>query len=74
MVIQCRRKTKKFAHLSAGVGDTNIAARVTLLRKLTGEEIVQLGAENTVSDKLALLADLAGHLDEGIGLTKRTSE
>ena len=48
------------------MGDTNIAARVTLLRELAGEEIVQLGAEDTVSDELALLADLAGHFeDEG---------
>ena len=46
-----------------GMGDTDVATRVTLLRELTGEEVVQLGAEDTVSDELALLADLGGHLD-----------
>ena len=50
-------------HLSARVGNADIAARVALLGELTGEEIVQLGAENTVSNKLALLRDLAGHLE-----------
>ena len=52
-------------NLSAGVGDTDVAARVTLLGELAGEEVVQLGAEDTVSDELALLADLAGHLESG---------
>ena len=47
------------------MGDTDVAARVALLRELAGEEIVQLGAEDTVSDELALLADLAGHLESG---------
>ena len=51
------------AHLSAGVGNTDVAARVTLLREFAGEEIVQLGAEDTVGDKLALLADLACHFE-----------
>ncbi len=54
-------------HLSASVGDTDVAARVALLGKLAGEEIVQLGAEDTVSDELALLADLAGHFEGGAG-------
>ena len=45
------------------MGHTNIATRVPLLREFAGEEIVQLGAEDTVSDELALLADLGGHLD-----------
>ena len=45
------------------MGHTDIATRVALLRELTGEEVVQLGAEDTVSDELALLADLGGHLD-----------
>ena len=53
------------AHLRAGVGHANVATRVALLRELAGEEIVQLGAEDTVSDELALLADLAGHLESG---------
>ena len=43
----------------------DITARVALLREFAGEEIVQLGAEDTVSDELALLADLAGHLEGG---------
>ena len=51
------------AHLSTSVGDADVATRVTLLRKLAGEEVVQLGAEDTVSDELALLADLAGHFE-----------
>ena len=50
-------------HFGTGMCHTDIATRVTLLRELAGEEIVQLGAENTVSDELALLADLGGHLD-----------
>ena len=53
------------AHLGAGMGDPDIATRVTLLGQLAGEEIVQLGAKDTVSDELALLADLAGHLESG---------
>ena len=57
-----QRKT----HLSAGVGDTDVAARVTLLGELAGEEVIQLGAEDTVSDELALLADLTSHLVGGI--------
>jgi hypothetical protein len=39
----------------------DIAARVTLLRELTGEEFVQFSVEDTIGHKLALLADLAGH-------------
>ena len=50
-------------HFGTSVCHTDIATRVTLLRELTGEEVVQLGAEDTVSDELALLADLGGHLD-----------
>ena len=50
-------------HLSAGVGNTDITSRVVLLGELTGEEIVQLRAEDTIGDELALLADLGGHLD-----------
>jgi hypothetical protein len=50
------------------VCDADIAARITFLRKLTGEEFVQLGAEYTIGDKLAFLADLSGHFDETVGL------
>lgn len=42
------------AHLGTGVSLTDITARVTLLGELAGEKVVQLGAEDTVSDKLAL--------------------
>ena len=48
-------------YLGAGVGDPDITTRVTLLRQLAGEEIVELRAEDTVGDELALLADLSGH-------------
>ena len=48
-------------HFGTGVCHTDIATRVALLRKLAGEEIVEFGAEDTVSDELALLADLARH-------------
>ena len=40
------------------MGDTDIASRVALLCKLTSEEFVEFGTENTVSDELPLLADL----------------
>ena len=48
-------------HFGTGMCHTDIATRVTLLRKLTGEEIVEFGTEDTVSDELALFADLARH-------------
>lgn len=53
------------------MGHTNIATRVPLLREFAGEEIVQLGAEDTISDKLALLADLTGHFDGVINWERR---
>jgi hypothetical protein len=40
---------------------TDITARVSLLRELAGEELVELGMENTIGHELALLADLSGH-------------
>ena len=55
------QRETNFAHLSTSVGNTDIATRVALLRKLAGEEIIEFGAEDTVSDELALLADLARH-------------
>jgi hypothetical protein len=48
-------------HLSASVGDADVTARVALLRELTGEELVELGVEDTVGHKLALLRDLGRH-------------
>jgi len=38
--------------LGAGVGNTDLTARVSFLGELTSEELVELGGENTVSDKL----------------------
>jgi hypothetical protein len=38
-----------------------ITARVAFLRELAGEKLVELSVENTVGNKLALLANLAGH-------------
>ena len=46
--------------LSAGVGDADVAAGVTLLCELAGEELVELSAEDTVRNKLALLGHLRG--------------
>lgn len=50
------------------MGDTNITTRVTFLGELTGEEFVEFGAENTIGNKLALFADLSGHLEEAASL------
>ncbi len=38
--------------LGAGVGDTDLTSGVSLLGELTSEELVELGGEDTVSDKL----------------------
>ena len=46
-------------HFGTGMCHTDIATRVTLLRELTGEEVVEFGTEDTVSDELPLLADLS---------------
>ena len=43
------------------MGDADVAARVTLLGKLAGEELVEFSTEDTIGDELSLLADLAGH-------------
>ena len=43
------------------MGDTDIATRVTLLGQLASKEIIQLCAEDTIGDELALLTDLGGH-------------
>ena len=50
-------------HFGTGVCHTDIATGVTLLRELAGEEVVKLGLEDTVSNELALLGDLARHLE-----------
>lgn len=41
-------------------GDADLYTRVTLLGQLAGEELVQLGIENTVGDELAALGDGLG--------------
>ena len=41
------------------MGDTDVTSRVAFLGKLTSEELVELSAEDTVSDELPLLADLS---------------
>ena len=51
------------AYFGTSVCHTDIAARVTLLRELASKEVVELGLEDTVSDELALLRDLARHLE-----------
>jgi len=38
--------------LSPGWGHTHLHTRVAILRKLTGQELVQLGFEDTVCDEL----------------------
>lgn len=44
-----------------GVGNTDLTAGVTLLSELSGEEVVELGLEDTVGDELSALAnDLRG--------------
>jgi hypothetical protein len=50
------------ANLGTRVCDTDVATRVAFLGKLAGEKFVQLGTENTIRDKLALLAGLSRHI------------
>ena len=50
------------AYLGTRMCDTDVATRVALLGKLTGEKFVQFGAEDTICDELSLLADLSGHV------------
>lgn len=52
------------ADLGTCMCDTDVAARVTFLRKLAGEKFVQFGTENTIRDKLAFLAGWGGHIWE----------
>ena len=48
-------------YLSASVGYTNIATRVTLLSEFAGEELIEFGTENSISYELSLFTDLRGH-------------
>ena len=52
-------------YLCTCVGNADVAARVTLLCQLASEKFVELGAEYTVSDELAFLANLRGHCSGG---------
>lgn len=54
---------KDHTYLGAGVRYTDVTARVTLLGELASQKVVKLGLEDTVGYELALLADLARHLD-----------
>ena len=49
-------------YLGTRMCDTDVASRVAFLGKLTGEKFVQFSAEDTIRDKLSLLADLSGHI------------
>jgi hypothetical protein len=59
--IKLAEKKGIIMYLCASVCHTDIAARITFLSQLASEEFVELGAKNTISDKLSLLADLSGH-------------
>ena len=48
------------------MSDANIATGVTFLCKLAHKELIELCTEDTIGDKLSLLANLAGHF-EGLG-------
>lgn len=50
------------ADLGARMCDADVATRVAFLGKLAGEKFVQLSTENTIRDKLALLAGWSGHI------------
>ena len=52
-------------YLCTCVRNADVAARVALLCQLAGEKFIELGAEYTISDKLALFADLGGHYSGG---------
>jgi len=49
--------------LSASVSYADLTTRVTLLRKLAGEELVEFCAEDTIGNELSLLANLRGHFE-----------
>lgn len=53
-------KSEERTDVGDGRGDANLHTRVTLLSQLAGEELVQLGIENTVGDELATLGDGLG--------------
>jgi hypothetical protein len=55
---------QKHTDLCACVRDADIATRVTFLGKLASEKLIQLGTENAIGDKLALFADLSGHVED----------
>jgi len=48
--------------LGLGVGNSDLTTGVTFSGELGGEEVVQLGLENTILHLLSLLGDLSSHL------------
>ena len=50
----------------------DITTRVPFFGEFASKEFIELGAEYTISDELALFADLGGHLeDSSTGGSKR---
>ena len=50
----------QYTHLSARVGNADIAARVALLGQLALEKFVQLGVEDAIGDELSALRTIEG--------------
>ena len=48
-------------YLSASVGYTDIATRVTLLSEFASEKFIEFGTENTIRYEFSLFTDLGGH-------------
>ena len=48
-------------YLLPGGGDADLDAGVTVLGQLAGQEFVQLGAEDSIGDKLPFLRNLGCH-------------
>ena len=48
--------------MSGGAHNTHLNAGVSILGELSGEELVELGLENSVGDKLPLLRHLGRHV------------
>jgi len=59
-------------YLGAGMSHADITTRVPFFGEFASKEFIELGAEYTISDELALFADLGGHLeDSSTGGSKR---
>merc|ERR1719341_1497087 len=44
-------------------GHTDLDTRVTIFSQFSGQELVQLGLEDTIGDELPLLRDLCRHFN-----------